>query len=322
MLNILSYNVFLRNRIIFKDVQIERANNISKYINKFELKTDEKIDVIILQEVFDKKSRNILLEKLNKLGFIHHSRLLGDTICNRKFKLENGGVMILSRYPIVKERQIIFKESTDGDKLAAKGCVYINIINKEFENIHIFGTHLQSGRSSSENSVQSNIRKNQMVEISKFIKEQNIDKEELIIFGGDINSNLRKEHSKKLLKIINADIPKIVKNFDISIDNTIDSEKNDLVSRVSGSKNTNKQYIDGIFKINNESNYNINGIDALQIESDDYSFLKKIIYRSILIPGLSFYELGICKYSESTKQLSDHYPVISKFTRNNENLYI
>lgn len=319
MLNILSYNVFLRPRWLFKDAQIGRSMNIGKEIKSFELKNKECIDIIILQEVFDKKSREILIKELNNIGFIHESRLLGDTICERKLKLTNGGVMILSKYPIVKERQIIFKDGISDDKIAAKGCVYVNILNDKFENIHIFGTHLQSGAPNKINSEESIIRINQIKEISKFINEQKIDEEDLVIFGGDINTNLRKEHTKELLKIVNCDIPKIVKNFDISIDNTIDGEENELVSRVSGNKK-NKNYIDGIFKVNNNSKYKINGIDSLKLLSKEYILIKKIVSRSKLIKGLPNYEL--CGFSESTNNLSDHYPVISKFEYDNEKLSI
>ncbi|KAJ3174550.1 hypothetical protein HK101_010951 [Irineochytrium annulatum] len=66
--------------------------------------------------------------------------------------VSDGGLLILSRYPIVKSEKITFKKGVLGDRYCAKGAIYAKIVLGN-QNIHIVNTHLQS--SSTNTSVTS-----------------------------------------------------------------------------------------------------------------------------------------------------------------------
>lgn len=310
MLSILAYNVFLRPRFLFKDGQFGRANKISQIILNFQLDNNSDIDIIILSEMFDKKSRNLLLNGLKNIGFIYKTKLLGNKICSRKFPaIYNGGVIIVSKYPIIMNNEIIFNKSSGEDSISAKGCVYAKIKKGNFF-YHIFGSHLQSGESNNINLENSKylVRIEQFKEINNFITSLNIPKNEGIIFGGDINSNMKMNFTQNLLNIINTKIPTILNSFPESNNNTIDIH-NDLNTRTNGSREN--TFIDGIFIIKNNfhSLLKVQGIDSLKLLSDEDISLKKITCRLPLCNCLPCYDSS-CKNNFFTRNLSDHYPVL------------
>ena len=96
-------------------------------------------DVIVFQEVFQPRARKILVKKLQQ-QYPYQTRVL-----NKKtlaFKT-NGGVIILSRHPIKKTKQIRYRQRQGIDRMARKGALLAEIDFKQ-KPVQVVGTHLQA----------------------------------------------------------------------------------------------------------------------------------------------------------------------------------
>jgi endonuclease/exonuclease/phosphatase family metal-dependent hydrolase len=129
-------------------------------------------------------------------------------------RLEDGGVAIVSRWPIQARHQFIYRDSCDVDGLASKGFAYIRIdINGT--PVHIIGTHLQadpstlgglgkrlrmlqpclepkslspdSPCSTASQTAYEEVRLGQLRQISTWIGQQAIPADQMVIIGGDLN---------------------------------------------------------------------------------------------------------------------------------------
>jgi endonuclease/exonuclease/phosphatase family metal-dependent hydrolase len=214
-LNILSWNLYLLTvkpmGIAFysKPKLMERAQRIAQAIGS-------SYDVLVLCELFDDDARKVVLEGLKKEGYryatcilgegfaqpgkdmeesidqpfivnFHHSKFgsdtnytIGGTGRGGGFSggFQNGGVMIISKWPIEKAKEIVFRRGSPEDKHARKGCVYARI-NKNGFIYNVFGTHPEA--------VDRSIRGEQLKTIAAFINMQNIPKTEPVIIAGDMN---------------------------------------------------------------------------------------------------------------------------------------
>ena len=184
-LKVLSWNVFLRPGIL-RDNQLERTKGIGVYL----LHSDA--DVIILQEVFHKKSRVELIKVLKGIYPNHTSR--GPL----SFFGVSLGVLIFSKLPLLEEHFGSFKSGTGSDRLAKKGFVQ-TAINWYGESIGIFGTHLQAGTSLR----CMNTRKEQIIEIANASKR--LDASSPILFGGDFNLKSKGEMFGFLTKTLDIE---------------------------------------------------------------------------------------------------------------------
>lgn len=197
--DVLSYNIFMRP--IFQDGQKLRAAYLATQLGGF--------DAIVFQEAYDDRIRDFLLAHL-KNEYPYSTRTLGE---NRAFG-EDGGVIILSRWPIVRESQRVF---TDGepsgercpgpdccagsDCYADKGVVYA-VIDKTGQCYHLLGTHVQAWR---ENEA---LRNEQFRFIRDFIASHRIPKDEPVIIAGDMNVNRYDEKRfADMRRLLNAEQP-------------------------------------------------------------------------------------------------------------------
>lgn len=184
-LTVLAYNIFMRPTLLFKDKQMARAKHIVKRLNN-------SYDVLVLSEVFDDQVRAYIVQ--NMTAYPYKSRILGRSYTvgetKRRPQLKNGringGVLILSRYPIVKEKHRIYSSSLFPDSLSAKGVLQVSI-KKKSRLYHIFGTHLQAGKKSSGGP---KVRYNQVKDILALIEEGQFSKRDGVIVAGDLNMNL------------------------------------------------------------------------------------------------------------------------------------
>ena len=200
---VMQYNLFDRPGMIFWDSQHLRAKSFLVELRSLQLRITREIDVITLCECFDHKSRQILSEGLQKMGFTYQTHVLGydesstylenDCLtcckCFHRCLLTNGGVMIVSRHPIVAEREKMFRydQIYGSDSLSNKGAVYVNI--QKGRNFHIFATHLQAWNSPESQS----IRLLEMQSLESFMKEISIEDGDGVILSGDLNINRYQE---------------------------------------------------------------------------------------------------------------------------------
>ncbi len=138
-------------------------------------------DAILLQEVFS-GGRDDFLRVLAK-EYPYQTRMLDKPGIN----IYDGGVTIISRYPIVKQAQYIFPECSGTDCFADKGVNYAEII-KEGQAYHLFATHAASFDT---DSAREN-RQIQFGQIRDLAQRLNIPQTEMVVYGGDFNVNKRK----------------------------------------------------------------------------------------------------------------------------------
>lgn len=208
VINVLSYNIQFLPPPIGSFNAPERADFIPRYISPYQ-------DVVIFQEAFEDAARNNnLTPAMQAAGFPHQTVILNDGQI-----IENGGVIIYSRWPIEFEDEYDYRscDNNSGDCFAAKGVLYAKI-NKLGKYYHVFGTHMEAGGNPNDIA----IKKEQFGEQRDFIAAQNIPVNEAVIIGGDMNTDASSGHYPDLIDSLNPIIG-LHKGFYASTDVTRDS---------------------------------------------------------------------------------------------------
>ncbi len=166
-LKVVSWNVFLRPGIL-KDKQLMRVDSIASKLLKVNA------DVIVLQEVFHKKSRKRLIAALSK-SYPFHTKIGKKSIWGVP-----SGNCIFSKDSIRSEKYIYFKRAMNADKLAKKGAIAIEI-NHFGKSFKIYSTHLQS-----DGGIEgARIRSSQLKQLAKMSRYR--DRQTTSLFAGDFN---------------------------------------------------------------------------------------------------------------------------------------
>lgn len=189
-LKLLSYNIFVRPDMPmgfsseYQDERIEIfANNVlANY------------DIVCLQEMFSiplSSRRHSFIEQAKGLGFYWHH--LG----KRNYSLSptiDGGLLILSKLPIVKTDALTFSSAAFADWYAEKGVLYCLIQTGPSEGhyLHLFNTHLQATYDDKGKTISRNVRREQVIQTVDFINKCIKNREEWpIVICGDMNVQSR-----------------------------------------------------------------------------------------------------------------------------------
>ena len=157
-----------------------RSPKIIQYLNA------SKFDVVVLQEVFDKKRAKEFVSNLS----ITYPYILKPIKNGRSIKLSSG-LMILSKYPFELVKHEIFNVSKKSDRWAQKGCSLIKIkINQK--SILIAGLHLDS---------KSEVSRNLQYELvnEKIIKPYVSDSIPFYL-AGDFNTDIKSKDYLQMLE--------------------------------------------------------------------------------------------------------------------------
>ncbi|MCL9782562.1 sphingomyelin phosphodiesterase [Vibrio sp. S4M6] len=138
-------------------------------------------DVLALQEVFA-SGRSEFLRELAK-EYPYQTEMLDKQGAN----IYDGGVIIVSRYPIVKQAQYVFPDCTGTDCFADKGVNYAEVI-KGGKAYHVFATHTAS----SDTDKAREYRQRQFRQIRALATSLEIPEHETVVYSGDFNVNKRK----------------------------------------------------------------------------------------------------------------------------------
>ncbi|KAJ1928200.1 hypothetical protein IWQ60_002278 [Tieghemiomyces parasiticus] len=151
-------------------------------------------DVITLQEMFAFAStrRGRLIRAAEEQGFrfwiASPSKSLWDLSID-------GGLLILSRYPIVERDSIRYTRGQHSDWLAAKGVLYAKIAVNPDSHLHIFTTHTQAsyGRVTPIDDASVLIRFDQFAHLSEFMRNKVASRlpGEPVVVQGDFNVDAR-----------------------------------------------------------------------------------------------------------------------------------
>lgn len=189
-LKILSWNIYLLPAKTFmKTAQKERAALIAAQFNESDY------DVLILQEAFHKKGRQILWKALkekyphqvgpaNKGGFIK----------------TNSGLWIVSKYPLKFIDQTKYEECFGVDCFAKKGALLVEI-TKDGQTFQIADTHLQAEGGEKPD----NIRISQVTQMTKSLIETHQKEGITQLLCGDFNIEINQPNYKKMMDILKAD---------------------------------------------------------------------------------------------------------------------
>lgn len=178
-LHVISWNIYMLPANI-GNTNLSRSEVIADQL------IEKDADIVVLQEVFHHKSRHRIERKLLK-KYPYQSVVAN----HHKISIKaNSGVIIFSKYPILKYQEMKFQNKSGIDAFSRKGAILIDI-NYHNQIVQIIGTHLQ-------NSENDQIKFQQCQELRKFI---DLNKRcDLQILCGDFNIN--KDDTSAYLKMI------------------------------------------------------------------------------------------------------------------------
>ncbi|MGW6208635.1 sphingomyelin phosphodiesterase [Streptomyces sp. NPDC055089] len=187
-LRVLTYNTFLMSTSLYPNWgQAHRAAEIPK------TSFFRGNDVVVLQEAFDNASSNALTADASDQYPFHtpvvgRSRSGWDATSGSYSAAtpEDGGVTVLSKWPIVRQEQHIYKDACGSDWWSNKGFAYAEL-NVNGTRVHIVGTHTQSTDPGCGAGEAAEIRGRQFRQIDAFLDAKNIPASEQVIVAGDLN---------------------------------------------------------------------------------------------------------------------------------------
>jgi sphingomyelin phosphodiesterase len=177
-------------------------------------------DVVVFQEMFDNEASNALLSRAKHV-FPFQTPVIGRTKTDwsstegqwRDTIPVNGGVAIISKWPIVEKVQYLYYTMGCGDDLPSlKGFAYARI-NVGGEFYHVLGTHLQSESSwgCGGSAGHAAVRLAQLREIRDWIRARNIPANEMVLIAGDLNiSRYNAAEYEALLRMLDVAEPHFV----------------------------------------------------------------------------------------------------------------
>ncbi|MEX0335220.1 sphingomyelin phosphodiesterase [Vibrio tubiashii] len=207
-------------------------------------------DVLALQEVFA-SGRDAFLRELAK-EYPYQTKMLDKEGIN----IYDGGVMIVSRYPIVNQAQYVFPDCTGTDCFADKGVNYAEVI-KGGKAYHVFATHTASF----DTDTARDYRQRQFKQIRQLATSLNIPKTDTVVYSGDFNVNKLKFPGDYQQMI--ANLSAIEPTYSGYTASTFDPRINDFAGEaMSGGENV--EYLDYVM-VSNEyqvKSYNDNRVDV------------------------------------------------------------
>ncbi|KAI8867084.1 DNase I-like protein [Ramicandelaber brevisporus] len=202
MVKVLTLNVFMRPPLI-KSNESDYKDSRLEYLIKRVL---PQYEVVVLQEMFNfgTSRRQKLLSEAIRLGYKYSYCSEAKSVWNVQI---DGGLVILSKYPIVKTASVNYERGIESDWMCAKGALYARVaVNNDNDNgndgsktnhVHIFTTHTQASYNvvRSLDNKYAQIRLQQLTILHKFIADQvsssDIVNGEPILVLGDFNVDAR-----------------------------------------------------------------------------------------------------------------------------------
>jgi sphingomyelin phosphodiesterase len=187
-LNVLTYNVFLMSKNLYPNWgQDHRAAEIPK------TSFFHGNDVVVLQEAFDNSSSDALksaaaTEYPYQTPVVGRSKSGWDATGGAYSAVtpEDGGVTVLSKWPILHKEQYVYKDACGADWWSNKGFAYV-VLNVNGTKVHVVGTHAQSTDPGCGAGEAATMRSRQFKAIDAFLDAKNIPADEEVLVAGDLN---------------------------------------------------------------------------------------------------------------------------------------
>ncbi|WP_227173462.1 sphingomyelin phosphodiesterase [Marinobacter sp. CA1] len=135
-------------------------------------------DVLLLQEAFDAASHDLLDALASE--YPYQTEILDKP----GFNIHNGGVVIVSRFPIAATDYLVFDDCTGTDCFADKGVVYAEVI-RDGKAYHVTATHTASFDSDEARA----LRQQQFRQIRALVDDKQVPAFDAVMMGGDFNVN-------------------------------------------------------------------------------------------------------------------------------------
>lgn len=150
-------------------------------------------DAIVLSELFANGTRADFLKSI-KSEYPYQT-----SVVDESGSIEDGGVLIVSRWPIETSGHQVYKSACAGsDCIAAKGVKYARI-NKGGNKYHVFGTHTQAWTTAEGIAA----RAKQFNQMRSFMDRQNIPASEPVIIAGDLNVD-KEDYPQEYASMLNT----------------------------------------------------------------------------------------------------------------------
>ncbi|WP_327127698.1 sphingomyelin phosphodiesterase [Streptomyces sp. NBC_01727] len=199
-LRVLTYNTFLMSKNLYPNWgQDHRATEIAR------ASFFQGNDVVVLQEAFDNSASDALAQNASaqypyRTPVVGRSKSGWDATGGAYSAAtpEDGGVTVLSKWPIVRKEQFIYKDACGSDWWSNKGFVYAEL-NANGTTVHVVGTHAQSTDSGCATGEAAQMRSRQFKQIDAFLDAKNIPPSEQVIVAGDMNVDSRSPEYASML---------------------------------------------------------------------------------------------------------------------------
>ncbi|MFK8908283.1 sphingomyelin phosphodiesterase [Streptomyces sp. YS-3] len=187
-LKVLTYNTFLMSTALYPNWGQEHRAQAIPAAPFFQGN-----DVVVLQEAFD-NSASDALKRTAAAQYPYQTPVVGrskdgwDATSGSYSSTtpEDGGVTVLSKWPILRKEQVIFKDACGADWWSNKGIAYV-VLNVNGAKVHVVGTHLQSTDSGCGAGEAARDRSLQLKAVKAFLDAKNIPAGEEVMLAGDLN---------------------------------------------------------------------------------------------------------------------------------------
>ncbi|MFD9635581.1 sphingomyelin phosphodiesterase [Streptomyces violascens] len=187
-LKVLTYNTFLMSQNLYPNWGQEHRAQAIPAAPFFQGN-----DVVVLQEAFDNSAsdalkRNASAQYPYQTPVVGRSKDGWDATGGSYSSTtpEDGGVTLLSKWPILHKEQYVYKDACGSDWWSNKGFVYA-VLNVNGTKVHIVGTHTQSTDSGCGAGEAVKDRALQFKAIKSFLDAKNIPASEEVMVAGDLN---------------------------------------------------------------------------------------------------------------------------------------
>ncbi|MFC4077662.1 sphingomyelin phosphodiesterase [Salinithrix halophila] len=206
---LLTYNVYMLSHHLYpRWGQTKRAELIQ------EADFIQQNDLIILNEAFDNPASKKLMNGLSD-RYPHQTPVLGRSKKGwdqtrghySTTTPEDGGVAVVSKYPITEKIQHVYKNGCGADWFSNKGFVYVKV-KRGNQFFHVIGTHMQSQDKGCFRGKAESVRRSQLQEIRDFIRDKQIPTDEPLFIGGDFNVIKDTDEYRDMLNTLRVDEPR------------------------------------------------------------------------------------------------------------------
>ncbi|QIS13853.1 sphingomyelin phosphodiesterase [Nocardia arthritidis] len=187
-LKVLTYNVFLMSKSLYPNWGQDHRAKAIVAADFFRGN-----DVVVLQEAFD-NGVSAAMKADAAQHYAHQTPVVGrsrdgwDATGGKysDFTAEDGGVTVMSKWPIIRKEQVLFQNGCGADWTANKGFAYV-VLDVNGTRAHVVGTHTQSTDSMCRAGEAVSDRAKQFRQIGEFLDAKKIPVTEQVLVAGDLN---------------------------------------------------------------------------------------------------------------------------------------